>query len=157
MEREFYSSFGEGPDRSWAEAVQHGFISGGGGAWYSRTLQLLGPNDRVWVKIPDVGFVGVGRVTGRVQPASTFAIATPSGERPALEVLKQGTYHRTLVDDPERCEYFVPIRWLETLPKDRAFYETGLFGNQNTVCKPTTPKWRSTVERLKQIFPQFDK
>jgi len=24
------------------------------------------------------------------------------------------------------------------------------FGNQNTVCKPTTPKWRTTVERLKE-------
>lgn len=27
-----------------------------------------------------------------------------------------------------------------------------MFGNQNTVCKPVTPKWRSTVDRLKQIF-----
>jgi hypothetical protein len=35
-------------------------------------------------------------------------------------------------------------------------YEIGLFGNQNTVCKPTTPKWRSTVDRLKQKFPHFD-
>ena len=31
-------------------------------------------------------------------------------------------------------------------------YEVGLFGNQNTVCQPTTPKWRHTVERLKQVF-----
>jgi hypothetical protein len=28
----------------------------------------------------------------------------------------------------------------------------GLFGNQNTVCKPTTPKWTHTVERLKQVW-----
>jgi hypothetical protein len=33
-----------------------------------------------------------------------------------------------------------------------AVREVGMFGNQNTVCKPTTPKWRSTVERLKQHF-----
>ena len=154
---EFYCSFGEGNDRSWAEASQHGFISGGGGAWYSRTLQLLGPSDRVWVKIPDVGFVGVGRVTGRAQPASTFTLPTPTGDTPALEVLNGATYSRQFVDDPERCEYFVPIRWLQTVTKERAFYETGLFGNQNTVCKPTTPKWRSTVDRLKQKFPEFDK
>ena len=31
-----------------------------------------------------------------------------------------------------------------------------MFGNQNTVCKPTTPKWRSTVERLKAHFPNFE-
>jgi hypothetical protein len=86
---EFYCSFGEGNDRSWAEAAQYGFISGGGGAWYSRTLQLLGPGDRVWVKIPDVGFVGVGRVTGRAQPASAFRLSAATGDRPALELLRR--------------------------------------------------------------------
>lgn len=28
----------------------------------------------------------------------------------------------------------------------------GLFGNQNTVCKPTTPKWSHIIERLKQVW-----
>lgn len=27
-----------------------------------------------------------------------------------------------------------------------------MFGNQNTVCKPVTPKWRWTVDRLKELF-----
>src|SRR5713101_9379167 len=65
---EFYCSFGHGEGRSWDDAVQYGFICGGGATWYSRTLQLLSPGDRVWVKVPGVGFVGVGRATGRVQP-----------------------------------------------------------------------------------------
>jgi hypothetical protein len=43
------------------------------------------------------------------------------------------------------------------VPLEKAVREIGLFGNQNTVCKPTTPKWRSTVERLKEKFPGFDK
>ena len=34
--------------------------------------------------------------------------------------------------------------------------EVGMFGNQNTACKPTTPKWRTTVDRLKTIFPGYD-
>ena len=153
---EFYSSFGHDLSRSWVDAVEFGFISGGGGAWYSRTLQLLNPDDRVWVKVPRYGFVGVGRVTGRAQPASTFLVRTPEGERPILDVAKRGTYHREWVDDPERCEYFVPVDWLQAVPLDKAVQEIGLFGNQNTVCKPTTPKWRSTVDRLKERFPQFD-
>ena len=37
-----------------------------------------------------------------------------------------------------------------------AVREIGMFGNQNTVCRPTTPKWRWTIERLKQRFPRFD-
>jgi len=37
-------------------------------------------------------------------------------------------------------------------PGETQVNEVGLFGNQNTVCQPTTPKWRHTVERLKTYF-----
>ena len=56
------------------------------------------------------------------------------------------------MDDPEKRECFVPVTWLQTVPLDKAVKEVGLFGNQNTVCRPTTPKWRTTVEKLKQRF-----
>ncbi|PSH02770.1 MAG: nuclease [Acidobacteria bacterium] len=154
---EFYCSFGSGATRSWADAVQYGFICGGGGTWYSKTLQLLNPGDRVWVNVPQTGFVGVGRVTGRAQQAASFKVATPNGDVPVLDVVKGGSYHRDLVSDPERCEYFVPIQWLQTVPLEKAVQEIGLFGNQNTVCKPTTPKWRYTIERLKEKFPGFNR
>jgi hypothetical protein len=54
-------------------------------------------------------------------------------------------------------EFFVPVEWTETVPVDKAVNEIGLFGNQNTVCAPKTPKWRHTIDRLKQAFPHFDK
>ncbi|MGA7291614.1 MAG: nuclease [Terriglobales bacterium] len=154
---EFYSSFGHDESRSWADAVQYGFICAGGGAWYSKTLQLLNPGDRVWVNVPGYGYVGVGKVIGRVSPASTFLVTTPQGEVPVLDVAKGGTYEREFVNDLERCEYFVPIQWLQTVPLEKAVKEIGFFGNQNSVCKPTTPKWRTTVERLKERFPDYGK
>ena len=43
---EFYVSYGGDPARVWEEARQHGFISAGGGTWYSQTLKLLSPGDR---------------------------------------------------------------------------------------------------------------
>jgi hypothetical protein len=154
---EFYVSFGDtDSERSWQDAVQYGFVAAGGAPWYSRTLNQLSPGDRIWVKIPDAGFVGVGRVRSRAEPAAAFRVATPSGEAPVLEAAQGGRYHRRFADDPDRCDYFVGIDWLHTLPRDRAVHEIGLFGNQNTVCKPTTPKWRHTVERLKQKFPNWD-
>lgn len=64
---EFYVSFGTGQRRRWEEARNSGFISAGGGRWYSKTLDLLSPGDRVWVNIPGRGYVGVGRVSGAVQ------------------------------------------------------------------------------------------
>jgi hypothetical protein len=153
---EFYCSFGDDQSRSWQDAVEFGFVCAGGGSWYSKTLYLLSPGDRIWVRIPGSGFVGVGRVTGRAQPALAFKVRTPHGEVPVLDVAKAGTYHRDLINDEERCEYFVPVRWLQTVPREHAVDEIGLFGNQNSVCKPTTPKWRSTVERLKEKFSKFD-
>ncbi len=153
---EFYASFGHNMERLWKDAVAYGFISAGGGAWYSNTLNLLNVGDRVWVKAPGYGFVGVGEVTSKPIAATDFTVGTPDGERPVMEVLTDASYHREFIDDPERMEYFVPVRWLHTVPIEQAINEIGLFGNQNTVCKPTTPKWRSTVERLKERWPQVN-
>jgi hypothetical protein len=116
---------------------------------------LLKLDDRVWVMVPGSGYVGVARVVGEAQRASEFTISTPTGTLPALEVLTQATYHRSEADDPEQCEYFVPVHWLETRPLNQAIKEIGLFGNQNTVCKPVTPKWRHTVDRLEELMPGY--
>lgn len=53
---EFYISFGDSDSRSWEDAVEYGFICGGGKPWYSRTLNLLKPGNRIWVMfhIPDM-------------------------------------------------------------------------------------------------------
>ena len=149
---EFYCSFGHGPSRSWTEARQYGFVCGGGGSWYSNSLKLLSPGDRIWVNVPGAGYVGVGRVTSHATPAAEFLINYQGNEVPALELLTGASYHRDQVDDPERCEYFVSVEWLISLPLNEAIKEVGLFGNQNTICRPTAPKWRRTVERLKERF-----
>ncbi|WCD78507.1 endonuclease NucS domain-containing protein [Pseudomonas sp. TUM22785] len=149
---EHYCSFGDSRNRSWREAVQFGFISGGGGAWYSNSLRMLAPGDRVWVNIPQQGYVGVGLVSGVATPAADFQVLHEGRETPILDVVTEANYHRDVVNDLERCEYFVPVTWTHTVPQSEAVKEVGLFGNQNTVCRPTTPKWRWTIERLKERF-----
>ncbi len=154
---EFYVSFGSTKDpatRSWDDAREYGFISAGGGRWYSGTLRLLSPGARVWVKIPGTGFVGVGRVTGEVIPARDFQITTAEGNSKRLVDIPDGaSYWREWIDDDDKCEYFVRVEWLTAVDEDKAVNEVGMFGNQNSVCAPVTPKWRSTVDRLKQRFP----
>lgn len=149
---EFYASFGHGESRNWDEAVNYGFFCAGGGTWYSKTLRQLKPGSRIWVRVPQVGYVGVGRVTGYVQPASEFTL----GGTPILELVNQGTYHKEHLDDPEHCEYFVPVQWLDVRPLNDAVQETGLFGLQHSICRPTTSKWITTIERLKEKFPQYN-
>lgn len=153
---EYYVSFGNMESRSWEDARQFGFISAGGGTWYSQTLKSLSPGDRVWVNIPKTGYVGVGRVVETVVPVKEFTVQTPEGERPALEVLKHADKYRLDADDPDKAEYFVRVEWLDTLPETQAINEVGLFGNQNTVCQPLTIKWRHTVDRLKLLFHHWD-
>jgi hypothetical protein len=152
---EYYVSFGG--DSLWEDAQMYGFISAGGGSWYSQTLKMLSPDNRVWVKIPGRGYVGVGRVTDAVQSINQFKIVTKGGERSCLDVLKNANRLREKASDPEKAEYFVRVQWLDTVPEGNAVTEVGLFGNQNSVCQPTTPKWRHTIERLKEHFPHWDK
>lgn len=153
---EFYVSFGDPQSRSWEEARRYDFISAGGGSWYSQTLKQLQPGDRVWVKIPATGYVGVGLVQSAVEPANSFTINTEDGEKLAIDVLKHRELYRQNADDPDKSEYFVPVKWLETRAEHEAVNEVGFFGNQNTVCKPTAPKWRHTIEKLKRYFRNWD-
>lgn len=154
---EYYCSFGEGQARSWEEALQYGFISAGGGSWYSSTLKLLEPGTRVWVNAVGYGYVGVGRVAGVAVQAESFQLKTTEGEVPALTLLKRGSYHKEFLHDEDKCEYFVPIEWLESVPLDRAVKAQGLFGNQNSICRPRASKWRTTISYLKMHFPGWDR
>jgi hypothetical protein len=154
---EYYVSFGTGESRTWEDARKYGFISAGGGTWYTQTLKLLSPGDRVWVKDPGVGYLGVGRVLEPVVPVKEFTVETAAGRKPALEVLSTASRLRARADEPEKAEHFVRVEWLDTVSESEAINEVGLFGNQNTVCQPTTPKWRHTVERLKSQFQNWNK
>ncbi|CAM3516970.1 endonuclease NucS domain-containing protein [Halomonas lysinitropha] len=148
---EFYVSFGS--HYPWEDARRLGFICGGGAAWYSKTLAMLSEGDRVWVYIPKTGYVGVGEVIGERCRADEYRFDTPEGPRTLPEMtLTEGYPQIDPAKDDDEAEYLVPVRWIYTVSRDKAFSEVGLFGNQNTVCKPTTPKWSHTVSRLKQVW-----
>ena len=88
---EFYVSFGT-DGRSWPDAAKYGFVSAGGGTWYSNTLKLLKPGDRIWVKAPGYGFVGVGRVKGLSTPAAEFRINVGGAQKPLPDILTGENY-----------------------------------------------------------------
>ena len=152
---EFYANFGHDEARSWYEAIRYNFFSAGYGTWYVRTLQLLAVEDRIWVNAPGYGYVGVGRVTSQPIRADAFKVDTPTGPRPALDVLTEGTYHRQYVNDV-RAEYFVSIRWLQTVALGDGVSEPGMFRNRNTICRPRAATWAPTINRLKILFPAYD-
>lgn len=147
--KEFYVSFGHDSERDWEEARKYGFIAGGGGSWYSKTLFMLKEGDRVWVNIPKTGYVGMGVVTGSAVGLNDFEVEVNGQHKKFIDVAT-ANYHRQFIDDAENAEYLVPVKWSVSAPVKDAVSEVGFFGNQNTVARPTTTKWSHTVERLKQ-------
>ena len=147
---EAYANFGDSPSRRWTDARKYGFLAAGGGDWYSRTLRSLNEGERVWVQVPGYGFVGVGTVTGPPAKFDAFQLAREDGAtRQACDLSLDGTYHREESQhDESLTEWLVPVSWLKTVPIEDAISEVGLFGNQNTVCRPRSEKWNQTVERL---------
>ncbi|MEO0855130.1 MAG: nuclease, partial [Cyanobacteria bacterium J06648_11] len=153
---EYYVSFGADDHRDWEEARKFGFISAGGGSWYSRTLGILEPGGRVWVNIPGgVGYVGVGEVVESVVPIDEFMVDNGTGQQVPISSLPlNAAKHATVATSPEKAEHFVRVKWHRTVPIAEAVREKGFFGNQNSAAKPRTKKWQHTVERLAVVFDE---
>ena len=135
--RDWYISFGEEPNgRSWEDARTHGFVSAGGGDWYTRSLQQVPVGARVWAYIPKTGYVGVGTTTGPAQPLKDSTI-----DQQALT----GNYSHPNGEE----EWVIPVDWQRTVPREEAFTEPGLFANQNSACRLRS---RFTLDRLHPAF-----
>jgi len=135
--QDWYVNFGEFPDsRQWDHARKYGFVSAGGGEWFSRTLRSLPVGARVFVCIPKVGYVGVGHVLAEAARFDQAQVRFDGEERTLAELPVSGTYvHHPPVDSDATAEYVVPVEWVMTLPKQDAIWQTGMFANQNSACK----------------------
>lgn len=154
--QDFYVGFGVDPQRTWEDAVRYGFISGGGGKWYSRSLNALEPGHRVFVHIPKQGFVGVGVVEETVVPVKEFTVDVEGQKIPILEAPLKAPEMGKHADDPELSEYVVRVKWLKTVPESAAFWEQGLFANQNIACRLQGEKGEFTIQRVSEHFSLDD-
>ncbi|MDU0355209.1 hypothetical protein RS130_16045 [Paraglaciecola aquimarina] len=109
---EFYVSFGYGKERHWNDALKYGYISAGHGQWYSDTLNMLDIGDRVWVKIPQTGFVGVGKVTGEISRAENYKF-TKYDNKTLLELGTDGDCSNFENLDDDDAEYLIPVEWIK--------------------------------------------
>ncbi|AWB96370.1 hypothetical protein DCE93_12520 [Agromyces badenianii] len=144
---DWYVSFGG--DRSWDDARRLGFVSAGGGKFYTQTIRALPEGARVWVNIPQTGYVGVGTVVG---PAARFSDARVGGEGVPVPLATQslvGSYPHRDAETNDDDEWVVPVEWIDTVPEKDAYWEKGLFANQNSACKL---RQEFTLDRLGQQF-----
>ncbi len=144
--KDWYVSFGEGETRNWEDARRYGFVSAGGGPWYTRTLRILPLGGRVFVNLPGRGYVGVGIVTGTPASARDFKVIVDGQQVPITEVpLNAPNLAATAALEDDETEWFVPVSWIKTLPAQEAIGFKGRYGNQNSATKLTHSLTRATV------------
>lgn len=146
---DYHFSAGEDVRRNWEDMIQYGFISAGGGRWYSNTLKQLDPGQRVFAHIPGRGYVGVGLVKESVRPVTEIEVETADGVVPLLEAPLKATGMGNGKEDPDRREYVVRVEWLRARPREQAFWKPGMYANQNSV---TRLRQRFTLEELIREF-----
>jgi hypothetical protein len=151
--RDYYVSVGEGAHRSWEDFRRYGFVSAGGGAWYSRTLKSLQPGHRVFACIPGTGYVGVGTVVEPAVPVREFRVDVDGQHLSLLEAPLAAPRMAEYGDDPDKTEYVVRVEWIEALSRSKAIWEKDMFANQNSACRLTHT---FTREILRERFQLID-
>jgi hypothetical protein len=142
--RDFYTVQGTSQEvERWELARRYGLISGGGGKRYWKPMRTLQPGHRVFAYVAGAGYVGVGEVTGTVQPGSQAMATDPDTGKPVPLATRPDLHpnfaKRLESDDPDTTEYVVSVRWIQTRDVSEAVKEENLFANQNTVCKLRDP------------------
>ena len=134
---------------TWIDSQKYGFISAGGGKWYSNSLKQLFVGARVFAMIPKKGYVGVGIVKAESVPIKEFIVIENNIEKSILNVDLNCQAIKENSDDLEKCEYLVRVEWLKTKPENEAYWEKGLRANQNSAFKL---KNKFTLEKLIEHF-----
>lgn len=150
--RDWFVSFGEGLGRSWDDGLRYGFVSAGGDPWYSRTLRTVPVGARVWVHLPKAGYVAVGVTLGEAVRFDQARVMLDEewvhlADQPLNAPYLHGEPGEVVTDD--NAEYVLPVRWLDARPKAAAYWEKGMFANQNSACKL---RQQFTLERLGEHF-----
>ena len=141
----WYVNVGEGGSRSWDDMRRFGFVSAGGGEWYSRPMQRLQVDDQIVAYQKQAGYVGHGKVTATAVKARDFE--TAQGLLLDQTLTQPNLAHDR--DDQKLAEHVVGVEWISAVPLSQAKWAEGLFANQNIVCKLRDPK---TVDFLKEQF-----
>ena len=141
----YYVTGGPEEMRPWEDMRKHGFITAGGGKWYTDGLARLSIGDQIFYYQPNNGYLGYGVVTTERHPADEFVL--PGGL--ALTKVLPKPYLTDASSDPDRRAYAIGVDWKKTFDRNSAKTFQGIFANQNTACKLYSPE---TVDFLKDAF-----
>jgi hypothetical protein len=90
---------------------------------------------RIWVNIPQTGYVGVGIVKQGPVLAKEFML--DENDDKAISILElplQGNFTRPSDNAPDKDEYLVRVEWIKTVPIQEAIKEKGYVLNVVYSC-----------------------
>jgi len=143
----YYVNVGDGEHRSWEDCKTYGFLSAGQGKKYRDAIQKLNVGDKVMAYLKGKGYVGFGEV---ISPARMVKDFTLPDETKLLDHRLVQPNISNNQDDPELADWTVGVKWLHSIDRDSAVTFTGIFSNQNVVCKL---KHKPTIDHLAKYFP----
>jgi hypothetical protein len=108
---------------------------------------------RVWAHIPGHGYVGVGEVVAPAVAVGDFEVDVDGQMVPILKAPLHAENMAEDADNPVMSECLARVRWLDTRSREEAFWEKGMFANQNVVAKLRQP---FTLQRLAEVFKLDD-
>lgn len=141
----YYITGGAEEDRPWEDMRQHGFFTASGKQFFTKRLDQLSVGDKVFYYQKKNGYLGYGLVTSEKVAASDYEL---EDGRSLVEVVPK-SYLTDGADDPDSCAYVVGIEWQKTVDTTDACSFSGIFSNQNVVCKI---RHQETADFLKKQF-----
>jgi len=130
-------------ERHWEFCRELGYVTAGGHPRYWRPLLRLKVGDRVWVYQKQAGYLGTGVLTHTALPIDQVVLDDGSK---LVERLDRTDLNKS---DPEEYAYAIRVRWISTVPIEKARFFPGAFANQNIVCKLTN---EATLTFLRKEF-----
>lgn len=143
----YYVNVGEGEHRNWDDCRKFGFLSAGQ-SWekWGRKIYSLEVGDIVVAYLKTYGYVGVGKVVKKAQPALDFRYKG----KPLSQLDLVNPKIASSDKEPKDEEHIVGIEWIKSLSRHEALWTSGLFTSQLVVASLENQK--STVKYLEEEF-----
>lgn len=145
----------KGNYRHWEDNRRYGFISAGHGGPMRSKLSKVSSGDRVFAYVSrgsygSNGYVGYGEVAKEITSLKNFIVPEKRERLVDLSLLQPRLL--TEIDDPERCEYLLGVKWIKTYSREQAKYFNGIFFYKGTICQIDCSKHKHTIDYLFKEF-----
>ena len=142
----YFFNVGHYEDRKWEHCREWNFIAAAHGSVFRKAICGFHPGDvfagYISAKGLPHGYVGIGRITEQAKRINDVVI---DGKPLLYRYTEMGEHS----DSENRSEHVAKVKWIKTVPKEKAKRKTGIFAARNVRAKLSDPE---TVAFLTKEF-----